>query len=101
MITVNPFSVELIRVNYDVEAAADALRRRGAPESYAQMLLRGLSLEKIIAEDEAKQNDMEEKCGEVTRSSQIILQTYWPDTNASGASEKAISGTFRLPAGLT
>ena len=63
MITVNPFSVELIRVNYDVEAAADALRRRGAPESYAQMLLRGLSLENIIAEDEAKQNDMEEKCG--------------------------------------
>ena len=46
MITVNPFSVELIRVNYDVAAAVDALRRRGAPESYAQMLLRGRSLEK-------------------------------------------------------
>ena len=56
MITVNPFSVELIRVNYDVAAAADALRRRGASESYAQMLLRGLSLDNIIAEDKTKQN---------------------------------------------
>ena len=27
-ITVNPFSVELIRVNYDVEAAADALEEK-------------------------------------------------------------------------
>ncbi len=29
-ITASPFSVELVRVNYDVEAAADALRRTGS-----------------------------------------------------------------------
>ena len=78
-ITSNPFSVELIRVNYDVEAAADGLRRRGAPESYAQMLLRGLSLDYIIAEDKTKEHDMEEKCVETTKSCQTISQTYWPD----------------------
>ena len=78
-ITSNPFSVELIRVNYDVEAAADGLRRRGAPESYAQMLLRGLSLDNIIAEDKTKEHDMEEKCVETTKSCQTISQTYWPD----------------------
>ncbi len=77
-ITTNPFSVELIRVNYDVEAAADGLRRRGASESYAQMLLRGLSLDNIIAEDKTKEHDMEEKCVEITRSCQTISQIYWP-----------------------
>jgi putative phosphoesterase len=79
-ISVSPFSVELIRVSYDVEAAADALRRRRAPESYAQMLLRGLSLDDIIAEDKTKENDMEEKCAQTTEKSLIISQAYWPDS---------------------
>ena len=78
-ITTNPFSVELIRVNYDVEAAADGLRKRGASESYAQIPLRALSLDNIIAEDKTKEHDMEEKCVEITRSCQTISQTYWPD----------------------
>jgi putative phosphoesterase len=79
-ISVSPFSVELIRVNYDVEATADAMRMRGAPESYAQMLLRGLSLDDIIADDEAKENDMEEKCVQIAEKSLIISQAYWPDS---------------------
>jgi putative phosphoesterase len=82
-ITVSPFSVELIRVNYDVAAAADALRRKGAPESYAQMLLRGLSLDDIIAEDKTKENDMEEKCTQITRNSRAVSETYWPDLKHS------------------
>ena len=78
-ISFSPFSVELRRVNYDVEAAADALRRKGAPESYAQMLLRGLSLEKIIQEDKAKKNDMQDRCAQVKENAESISKKYWPD----------------------
>ncbi len=80
-ITANPFSVELLRVNYDVEAAADALRRNGAPESYAQMLLRGLSLESILKEDKIHENDMEKKCISLRKSAQVVARKYWPDIN--------------------
>ena len=82
-ITASPFSVELVRVSYDVEAAADALRRKGAPESYAQMLLRGLSLEDIIAEDKARENDMERKCTLMARSTRRVARKYWPDMKHS------------------
>ena len=82
-ISVSPFSVELVRVSYNVEAAADALRRKGAPESYAQMLLRGLSLEAIIAEDKARENNMERKCTLMTRSTRRVSRKYWPDTQHS------------------
>jgi putative phosphoesterase len=82
-ITVNPFSVELVRINYDVEAAADALRKIGAPESYAQMLLRGLSLEDIIAEDKARESNMERKCTSMARSTRRVARKYWPDMKHS------------------
>ncbi len=82
-ITANPFSVELIKVNYDVEDAADALRREGAPESYAQMLLRGLSLENILAEDKTRENDMEKKCALMTKRAQAVARKYWPDLKHS------------------
>ena len=39
ILSFNPFKVELIRLDYNVEAAADALRKKGLPESFAQMLL--------------------------------------------------------------
>ena len=82
-VTANPFSVELLRVNYDVEAAADAFRRKRAPESYAQSLLRGLFVENIIAEDKAKENDMETKCPSVTANCRIVAEKYWPDMKHS------------------
>jgi putative phosphoesterase len=40
------------RVEYDVERAADEARRRGLPEPFAQMLLRGTDLGSVLAEDE-------------------------------------------------
>jgi len=82
-ITISPFSVELVRVNYDVEAAADALRRTGAPESYAQMLLRGVPLEDIIAQDKARENDMERKRALMAISTRRVARKYWPDMKHS------------------
>ncbi|HYA78346.1 MAG TPA: CHAD domain-containing protein [Verrucomicrobiae bacterium] len=87
-ITVSPFSAKLIRVSYDVEAAADALRRIGAPESYAQTLLRGLPLENIIAEDKAQENDMERKCTLITRSTRRVARKHWPETKHSEQARK-------------
>jgi len=83
VITASPFSVDLIRVSYNVEAAADAVRRMGAPESYAQMLLRGLPLEDIIAQDKARENDMEKKCVLMARGTRRVAKKYWPDMNHS------------------
>ena len=57
--------------------------RKGAPESYAQMLLRGVALDSIISEDEARCKNMEEKCGIVAKSAQEISQKYWPDVEHS------------------
>ena len=82
-VTMSPFSVELIRVSYDVEAAAEALRKKGAPECYAQMLLRGLSLDDIITEDEKRVNDMTERCTDATNNAQAIGRKYWPDREHS------------------
>ncbi len=76
----NPFKVELIRLDYDVEAAAEALRKKGLPESFAQMLLHGVSLDMIIEEDQTKQENMESKCREIVGASERIAQKYWPDT---------------------
>ncbi|MGD0688154.1 MAG: YfcE family phosphodiesterase [Candidatus Bathyarchaeia archaeon] len=49
----NPFSLEFRRVNYDVEATANEIRRRGLPESLAQVLLRGVSLDTVKELDDA------------------------------------------------
>ena len=94
VITATPFSVELVRVNYDVEAAADALRRKGAPETYAQMLLRGLPLEDIVAQDKARENDMETKCTLMARSYPKNRKEILARHEAFGASEKTVSGTL-------
>jgi len=83
VITAVPFSVELIRVNYSLEAAADALRRKGAPESYSQMLLQGVPLEDIVAQDKARENDMETKCTLMARNARRVAEKYWPDTKHS------------------
>ena len=71
-----------------MEAAVDAIRRKGAPESYAQMLLRGLPLEDIIAEDKARENDMETKCILMARSSRRVAKKYWPDMKHSDQVKK-------------
>jgi exopolyphosphatase/pppGpp-phosphohydrolase len=76
----NPFNVELIRLDYDAKAAADALRKKALPESFAQMLLRGVSLETIIEEDHTDKDAMVQNCREIAEVSQKISKTYWQDT---------------------
>ncbi|MGD0203182.1 MAG: YfcE family phosphodiesterase [Candidatus Bathyarchaeia archaeon] len=80
ILSFSPFNVELIRLDYDVTAAADALRKKALPESFAQMLLRGVSLETIIEEDHTKEDAMVQNCKEIAEISQKISKIYWQDT---------------------
>ncbi|MDR1993409.1 MAG: CHAD domain-containing protein [Nitrososphaerota archaeon] len=54
LLSFNPLNVELIRLPYDVETAAHNMRKYGLPESFAQMLLRGVSINTVAKEDKAK-----------------------------------------------
>ncbi len=81
ILSFNPLNVELIRLNYDVESAADALRRKGLPESFSQMLLRGVSLDTILEEDGLKRNAMVQNCKENAEASEKISKSYWQDTD--------------------
>lgn len=75
-----PFNVELLRLDYDVAAAADALRKKKLPESFAQMLLRGVALDTIIKEDNTRKAAMLQNCKETVKISQRISKKYWEDT---------------------
>lgn len=57
------FRVQHYRVDYDVERAAEESRRRRLPESFAQMLLRGLSLRDVLNGDEPAPGSEEPSCG--------------------------------------
>ena len=81
VVSSNPFSVELVRLDYDVEAAAEALRKKRLPESFAQMLLRGVSLDAIAAEDIARDLCSETDCIEMVKSAREVAEKCWQDTD--------------------
>jgi len=76
----NPFNIEFVRLDYNVAAAADALRKKGLPESFAQMLLRGVALDTITQEDNARKDAMVQDCKEMLKTSQSVSKNYLEDT---------------------
>jgi len=50
LLTLDTLEIEERRVSYDVEAAAQAIRERGLPESFAQMTLQGRSYDGVIGQ---------------------------------------------------
>jgi len=76
----NPFRAQLIRLDYPAETAAQALRKKGVPESYPQMLLRGCSIEDVLKWDRAKEKTMTEKCEETLAACKEFSKNRWPDT---------------------
>ncbi len=81
ILSFNPVKVDLIRLDYDVEDAAEDLRKKGLPESFSQMLLRGVSLDTILKEDQIRENVMVQDCKKIVQVSEEISKKYWPDTN--------------------
>ncbi|MDG6225352.1 MAG: CHAD domain-containing protein [Candidatus Thermoplasmatota archaeon] len=47
----NTGEVQLIRVDYDIDAAVEAIRSEGLPERFSQMLIRGRALEVVMEEE--------------------------------------------------
>ncbi len=80
ILSFSPFKVDLVRLEYDVAATVDALRKKALPESFAQMLLRGVALDVIVEEDRARKDASVQDCGEIVKISQNISETYWQDT---------------------
>ncbi|MCW4005771.1 MAG: YfcE family phosphodiesterase [Candidatus Bathyarchaeota archaeon] len=79
VVTFKPFSVELLRVSYDVVAAADALRRNALPESFSQMLLKGVSIDEIAKEDRLRSEALEKSCREVVANCEEVACGYWAE----------------------
>jgi putative phosphoesterase len=89
-----PVNVELVRLDYDAAAAADALRKKKLPESFAQMLLRGVALDTIIEEDNAGKDAMLQNCREIVKASRRISKKYWEDTEHCEQVRKVALGFF-------
>ena len=83
ILSFNPFKVELFRIDYDVEAAAEALRKKRLPQSFAQMLLQGVSLDAINKEDEKKKEGLIQNCREIVQNCRSFSLKYWKDTKHS------------------
>ncbi|MCW4000626.1 MAG: YfcE family phosphodiesterase [Candidatus Bathyarchaeota archaeon] len=75
----NPFKAELIRLSYPVKAAAMALRLEGLPETYAQMLLRGVSLDEVMKRDRGREKAFAENCRETVAACEEYSKMRWPD----------------------
>jgi hypothetical protein len=95
VLSFNPFKIELLRLDYDVKGAANALRKKGLPESFSQMLLRGVSLEVIAKEDHAREERPDgQGCKETVQICQDISSKYWPDTDHFQQVRKLALGLF-------
>jgi putative phosphoesterase len=53
VLSFNPLTVEFRRVNYDVDALADEMRKKSQPESHVQVILRGIHLNNIKKQEQA------------------------------------------------
>ena len=79
MLTFTPLKVELIRLNYDVQSAADRIRKAGLPESYAQMLLTGLSLDFTLKEDRDRWGGGLKNRKTTLKACREFATNRWPD----------------------
>jgi putative phosphoesterase len=80
LLSFNPFNVELVRLDYPFEEAAGALRKKGLPESFSQMLLSGKAIEAIDGEDKAKKADPQRDWTQVIQAALDLSKSYLQDT---------------------
>jgi hypothetical protein len=52
ILSVKSYSINLIKVDYDIESVADSMRDMGLPENFAQMFLYGASLDAVIEDND-------------------------------------------------
>ncbi|XES77858.1 MAG: YfcE family phosphodiesterase [Candidatus Bathyarchaeia archaeon] len=93
LLSFDPFKVELIRLDYNVAAAANALRRKGLPESLAQMLIRGVSLDAVLQKDQRQKEALLEHPEKVAQHSKRVAKTYLRN-NKHGEQVKNLALSF-------
>jgi len=81
LLSFSPFKVELIRLDYNVEAATKALRKNELPESFAQMLLHGVSIDTITEKDQNKIVPTDTSNQKTLRTTRKFARNLWPDVN--------------------
>ncbi len=90
----NPFSLEFRRVNYDVEATANEIRRSGLPESLAQVLMRGVSLDTVKELDDALEKKQLWKRRSTISKVRRIAKKFISDNSHAEQSRKLALMTF-------
>lgn len=76
IVTFNPFTVELLRVDYDVKAAASAIRQKKLPESLAQSFLQGLPSAAIKEEDRTRNQETQANYNKIITASERLAGKY-------------------------
>lgn len=79
VLSFNPLTVEFRRVNYDVEAAADEMRKKGLPESHVQVLLRGIPLDNVREQEEALVDKQLWKSRSAISKVRAVAKNFLPD----------------------
>jgi len=77
----NPLTVEFRKVSYDVEALAEEMRKKAVPESYVQVLLRGLHLNTIQKQEEGLSRKALWKHRSTMRKVREVAKNYLPDVS--------------------
>jgi exopolyphosphatase/pppGpp-phosphohydrolase len=75
----NPLTVEFRKVSYDVEALAEEMRKKAVPESYVQVLLRGVHLNTIQRQEGELARKALWKHRSTMRKVRDIAKKYLPD----------------------
>jgi putative phosphoesterase len=79
VLSFNPLTIEFRRVNYDVEAAADEMRKKGLSESHVQVLLRGISLDNVREQEEALVDKQLWKSRSTISKVRAVAKNFLPD----------------------
>ena len=79
VLSFNPLRVEFRNVSYDVESLADEMRKKGLPESHAQVLLRGVNLETIETQEKTLARKVLWKQRSTMKQVRDVAKNYFPD----------------------
>jgi len=79
VLSFNPLRVEFRNVSYDVESVADQIRKKGLPESHAQVLLRGVDLKTIENQEQTLARKALWKQRSTMKKVRDVAKSYFPD----------------------
>ena len=79
VLSFNPLKVEFKSVSYDVESLAEEMRKKGLPESHAQVLLRGVKLKTVETQDKVLARKALWRQRSTMKKVRDVARNYFPD----------------------